>query len=136
MATTGAGKLPGGGILSEKITTETTGLTTTRKRVRHKHGDLRFTNYDDTTTSNITIATTTMTLIADDEIVICNGTFTITLPAVAVYPGKRYYIKNKGTGIITVGGNSLETIDGETTQILTQYDCMEIENDGTEWHII
>lgn len=133
---TKGGAIPPDSKVVEEITTESTGLTTTRKRVRHKHGDLRFGHYEDTTTSNITLATTTVTLDNTDEVIICTGTFTITLPAVATYPGKRYYIKNKGTGIITVNGNGLETIDGEITQILTQYDCMEIENDGTEWHII
>jgi hypothetical protein len=68
----------------------------------------------------------------------CNGTFTVTLPAVAdVATGKTYYIKNIGTGAVTVDGNGSETIDDATTQVINfQHDCMNIMNNGTEWRII
>lgn len=81
-----------------------------------------------------TSITEAKTLTANDELVLANGTFTLTLPTAASSPGKVYHIKNIGTGVITVEGS--ETIDDETSMILSQYDCMDIASDGTEWWII
>ena len=72
-----------------------------------------------------------------DNIVECNGTFTVTLLSVAVLDiGKVYHIKNKGTGTITVDADDSETIDGETTQELYEEDNMMIYTNGEEWAII
>ena len=88
-------------------------------------------------TFGVVSKTTTYTVALTDDMIKCNGTFTVTLPAVASTPtGKVFYIKNIGTGTITVDGNGSETIDDQTTQALTQYDCMVIMNDGTEFWIV
>lgn len=85
-------------------------------------------------TTSLTAATT---LTASDDVVLASGTFTITLPIVASTAGKTYFIKNIGTGTITIDGASTETIDGETTITLSsQYDFVVITSDGSEWHII
>jgi hypothetical protein len=86
--------------------------------------------------SFVTTQTTTYTATSTDTVILCNGTFTVTLPAAASSIGKIYVIKNIGTGIITVDGSASETIDDETTQILHSYSCMDIVCDGTEWWII
>lgn len=84
--------------------------------------------------SSITAATT---LGADDELVLCNGTFTVTLPPAASSKGKIYVIKNIGSGTITIDGDGSETIDGATTQSLSaQYDFIAIASNGTEWLIV
>ena len=81
--------------------------------------------------------TGTYTIVLTDDMIRCNGTFTVTLPAVASTPtGKVFYIKNIGTGTVTVDGNLSETIDDTTTKVLAQYDGMAIINDGTEYWII
>ncbi|MCK5018984.1 MAG: hypothetical protein KAS32_18130 [Candidatus Peribacteraceae bacterium] len=97
---------------------------------------MRFREYVNTTKSNITTATGAITLDNEDEVVNCSGTFTVTLPAVVDYTNKRYYIKNIGTGAITVDGNASETIDDQTTQTLNQYDCLHIQSSGTEWKVL
>jgi hypothetical protein len=63
----------------------------------------------------------------DTPLTICNSAspFTVTLPA-ATGSTKRLTIKNIGAGLITVDGASSETIDGQLTQQLAQYDCMTI----------
>ncbi len=76
------------------------------------------------------------TLTADNEMVLASGTITITLPKVASTPGKMYHIKNTGTGVITVEPDGTETIDDETSVEISQYDCMDIVSDSTEWWII
>jgi len=83
--------------------------------------------------SSITAATT---LSADDEVVLCNGTFTVTLPPAASSEGKIYYIKNIGSGTITIDGDSSETIDNATTKVLYQYESKQVVSDGSEWWII
>ena len=108
----------------------------TAASVGKKHGDMKFREYVSTTKSNITAATGAVTLDEDDEVVNCNGTFTVTLPGVDESTGKRFYIKNIGTGVITVDGKASETIDDELTQTLDQYDCLHIQSNGTEWYIL
>ena len=81
--------------------------------------------------------TSSATLEADDELVLCNGTFTVTLPLVASLLGKVYTIKNTGSGAITIDGNNSETIDGQATASLSnQYDFITIVSDKSSWHIV
>jgi hypothetical protein len=102
--------------------------------------DLRVQNYIDengTIGDNIKSVTGNVTLTAADTFVEANGTMTITLPAISgLNTGKMYYIKNIGTGVVTVDPNASETIDDETTQTLYQDSCMVIINTGTEWRIV
>jgi hypothetical protein len=61
-----------------------------------------------------------------DEVIRCDGTFTVTLPA-ATGSGVAYCIKNIGTGVITVDGAGADTIDGQLTQTLdNQYDTITV----------
>lgn len=83
------------------------------------------------------------TLTANDGVVICDtdtagAGFTITLPTAASHTGRLFWIKNSGSGgyDVTVDGNGSETIDSETTQAVTDKDCMVIVSDGTEWWIV
>jgi hypothetical protein len=59
----------------------------------------------------ITGVTATYQVLATDEYIRANGTFTITLPA-ATGSGSIYGVKNVGTGTITIEGAGAETIDG------------------------
>jgi len=79
------------------------------------------------------------TVTAIDDIIICGaGNQTFTVDLLAPVAGKILYIKNIGTGIVTVDADTTggSTIDGETTQTLSQYDCMVITSDGIDWIII
>lgn len=66
------------------------------------------------------------------------GARTITLPAAASVPGKRYTIKRtSASNNVIVDGNASETIDGATTKtITTQHGFITIESDGTNWQIV
>jgi hypothetical protein len=59
----------------------------------------------------ITNVTSTYQVLATDEYIRADGTFTITLPA-ATGSGAMYAVKNIGAGTITVDGAGAETIDG------------------------
>lgn len=65
------------------------------------------------------------TLGSDDVVIIGNSTsaITFTLPFTEGL-GKICYIKNVNTGEVTVQGSGSNTIDGETTQTLSQWDGM------------
>jgi len=82
--------------------------------------------------------TSTYTATASDYTIDCtSGTFTVNLPAASGCTGRVYVIKNSGTGTITIDGNSSETIDGATTQIINvQYAVLKIQSTGSGWVII
>lgn len=85
-----------------------------------------------------TTKTDTYAVLATDETVVCNkGTaMTVNLPA-SLGDGRRVFIKNIGAGVVTVDGNASETIDGETTQSLAQWECIEVISYVTgAWSII
>ena len=75
---------------------------------------------------------------ATDYQVECTGStdYTVTLPTAVGIQGKVYSIKNTGTGIITIDGNGSETIGGELTQSISQWDNMTIMSDNENWIII
>ncbi len=77
---------------------------------------------------------TTYSATNSDSTINCNGTFTLTLPNTGVPTGKKYWIKNIGTGTITV--SSAVNIDGATTFPLgTQYQSVVVQWDGSQWWI-
>jgi len=77
------------------------------------------------------------TLDATDYLIdVTANTFTITLPTAVGITGRTYVIKNSGTGVTSVIGTSSQTIDGETTQTLNQYDSMTVVSNGANWIII
>lgn len=90
----------------------------------------------------VTVAkTTTYTATLDDAVILAGGTssWTLSLPAAATSTGKMYWIKKTSASIytITVNANASETIDGALTQdIVSQYTCLCIICDGSNWWII
>jgi hypothetical protein len=90
-------------------------------------------------------ATTASVTLADSDdythIFITTGASdkTITLPTAADNANRMYVIKkvDSGAGTVTIDGDGAETIDGETTKLLTtQYSWMTIVCDATEWHVV
>lgn len=79
--------------------------------------------------------TTTYTALITDDLIFCDGTFTVDLPTASTWT-KPITIKNIGTGTITVDANSTETIDGELTIDLLQYDSLTLMSNGTNIYII
>jgi hypothetical protein len=70
--------------------------------------------------------TDTYQILATDYTIVCNKStnFTVTLPTGVT--GQKFNIKNINTGIVTVSlaGN---TIDGQSSQLVYQWDCMQIQ---------
>jgi hypothetical protein len=82
------------------------------------------------------VVTTTSTYTATDldSTILCNGTFTVTLPDAATVEGKQLTVKNIGTGTVTVDGFGSQEIDGDTTEgLATQYQAIVLHSDGENW---
>jgi len=78
------------------------------------------------------VATTT------DEVIVCNKTtaIKITLPP-ATGSGQTYAIANINTGVATLDGDSSDTINGDTTQTIDQWACIQVVDYITnKWIII
>ena len=81
--------------------------------------------------------TATYTVTSSDYLINCTAnSFTVRLPTAADIAGRSYVIKNSGTGIITIDATLSQTIDGNLTIDLYQYDSATIVSDGTNWIII
>ena len=86
---------------------------------------------------NITHVTSAYTVVQLDDIVSCgagNETFSVDLPLVsALIDRKKYYIKNVGSGTITVDADNTggTTIDGSTTFPLALNESVTVVRDGS-----
>lgn len=78
--------------------------------------------------------TASRTLDATDELVDCSGTFTVTLPTAVGFTGQ-YIVKNSGSGVITVDTTSSQTIDGNLSIGLNQYDSVTVRSNNANWII-
>lgn len=72
---------------------------------------------------------------SDYLIDITGNTITVTLPTAININGKNYVIKNRGTGVVTVGTTSGQTIDGSSSKTLNNNDSIEVVSDGSNWVI-
>lgn len=85
-------------------------------------------------TSSYVAKTGTYTARKEDETILANGTFTITLYAANSNPGHTLLVKNIGSGDVTVAGNTTsEKIDGSNTVVLAALQSTSLFNDGTNW---
>lgn len=90
---------------------------------------------------NITTITSDTTLTDDHFTVLIDATsndVTASLPAASGCTRRIYKIKRIDNSAYTadVDGDGTETIDGELTRELLQYECITVQSDGSTWHII
>lgn len=81
-----------------------------------------------------------------DDVLLCDGTLTVTLydaagktdpNGIKENAGRRITIKNIGTGTVTVDTQGSQTIDGSATETLpSQWDVLELFSNGSNWFII
>jgi hypothetical protein len=76
------------------------------------------------------------TLAAPTTFYIASGTITLALPTAVGNLGLRFWIKNNGTGKITVLPQSEQTINGYINMIIKeQNSVMGLVSDGSNWNI-
>ena len=61
---------------------------------------------------------------------------TITLPTAVGIVGYSFTVKNTGSGTVTLATTSGQTIDGASTQSITQYQSLAPVSNGTNWILI
>jgi len=85
----------------------------------------------------VTQISNTYTVIGTDELIVAtSGGYTVNLPP-ATGTGRLLWIKYLGTSTITIDASSSETIDGDLTQSLLQYDnIMVADYAGGLWAIL
>lgn len=67
----------------------------------------------------------------------CTGTFTLSLdPAATLGNGWFAYVRNNGTGLITIDPNGAETIDGAATAVLHPGEVRLIYGDGATFYTV
>ena len=75
--------------------------------------------------------------ISDSTIEFTSGSVTCSLYTAVGNAGRQLYIKNDGTGVITVDANGSETIDKRLTRTLGEYEDLLIQADGvSNWIIL
>lgn len=79
------------------------------------------------------VATGNITVGVLDETVLCDGTFTVTLPAPATLGGIPHTIRvlNRGTGVITIAAAG-GSVKGKTSVSADEW--AEVLNDGANWY--
>ena len=83
-----------------------------------------------------TTQTTTYTILSSDSVVYCNGTFTATLPSAVGLGGKVLWVKNIGTGIVTLDADGTETVDESLSATIGAKEALTVSSDGVEWWIL
>ena len=90
----------------------------------------------DTNQDTQSTITSNYTLTVDDNLIICNGTFTVTLPTAVSNTNKKYIITNISKGIITLDANGTETIQGDLTQFIYTDETLDVVSNGSNWFVI
>ena len=87
---------------------------------------------------NVRTVTDSTTIATTDDILVCNKATAMTVTLIAATgTEQRFYIKNIGAGDVTVARAGSDTIDGETSQTVSQYACLEIVDSSTGvWSIL
>ena len=88
------------------------------------------------TKSHRQISGTTIITITDYVIECIDGTFSVVLPTAVGNEDVEFYIKNTGTGTITLDGDGSETIDGSLTKTINQWECIHVKSNGNNWIIL
>ena len=114
--------------------TETDKLLEDKSDTDHTHSDLS--RLDITgLTLKVVIKTEAYLAVDTDDIIECDGTFTVSLPTAVGITGKIYRIKNAGTGIITADPAGSETIDSAASVAINPPDSLMIYSNGTNWGV-
>ena len=83
---------------------------------------------------NVLTKTADYDVVATDDVLLCNGTFTLSLPPCSESKRKMFYLSNISTGTITIDPNGSETIGGETSVALSAEAKITIISDGSNWY--
>ena len=88
----------------------------------------------------VTIQSSTYSILTTDNVVLCDGNFTVTLPTAVGVTGKQYIIKKTDSSlanIITVATTGGQAIDGHVNvKLYTLGESYTLTSDGSNWQIL
>jgi hypothetical protein len=107
------------------------GTLTQRVRTTHSGGYV----------AGIVSKTASYTATASDYTILCDstsGAITITLPAAASHTGRIYFIRKTvaSANAVTIDPNAAELVNGAATYPVADNTVVQIQCDGTNWHIL
>ena len=86
---------------------------------------------------NTIVVTEDYSILMSDDMVVCDSSTAFTATLATGKIGKKINIKNRGLGNITVKSVGTATIDGETSQVIYQGDCMDVQyTQSNKWEIV
>ena len=89
--------------------------------------------------SGLSVVTKTgdYTITVEDDVILANGTLTLTLPTAVGITGKCFEVKNIGTGAVTVDADGSETIDGSLSITMFIPELSHtFRSDNVNWRIV
>lgn len=93
--------------------------------------------YNAVTTSTTLVANTIGNVGNCHSLVVnTSGANTLTLPTAVGIVGYYFVVKNTAATTVTLATTSAQTIDGASTQSLTQYQSLTVVSNGANWIII
>jgi hypothetical protein len=130
--------LANGGLLASNLTATTISATTltTPSFTANTNGLVVSTVNGVYVSPYVTIGAAYTATTANSTIEISGGTFTLTLYTAVGNSGRTIYIKNSGSGIVTVDANASETIDGQLTRPLGTFEDLLLQSNGANWVIL
>ena len=84
-------------------------------------------------------ATSTTSVTSTDSVINCtSGTFAVTLLSAVSVSGKKFTIKNTGSGVITINTTSSQTIDADASGDITlvQWESLDVFSNGSNWVVV
>lgn len=83
------------------------------------------------------VTSTDSVAVTDHVVHATSGTFTLTLPTAVGIAGREFVIRNSGTGTITLGRTSSQTIDGVAANlVIAGKGFVEVVSDGAGWQVL
>jgi len=92
--------------------------------------------YDNSVSSYVIIGAAYTATTANSTIDISGNTFTLTLYTAVNNSGRTVYVKNSGSGIVTVDANASENIDGQLNRTLANDEALFLQSNGSNWVIL
>ena len=91
----------------------------------------------DTVQAYRAVTSTDSVAVTDHVVHATSGTFTLTLPTAVGIAGREFVIRNSGTGTITLGRTSSQTIDGVAANlVIAGKGFVEVVSDGAGWQVL
>lgn len=87
--------------------------------------------------TSLATVTTSGNISLSNDFINASGTITLTLPTAASNSGKIFYVRNSGSGVITIDTVSAQTINGDATLVLQfMNSVVGLISDDSNWNVL